>query len=142
MVNLRYETTIARDWQRARKQSTARGENRKYAQFVSHDVVRLCLFQVALENQKEADGLVLVALDAVGDLFGCIVRKVDGLFMVGPEFGSDEEEPVVHIGCLCCTLGEGDFVVFVVMVNQILHDRASFCQADLLAGRVGINQQW
>ena len=94
-----------------------------------------------VEHAVQAPGLVLVPGDAVRDLLGCVAEEVVRLTLHGPDAGVLEEEPIVYFIALARAGWVADFVVdAVVLLNEILQDRAGFEEADHLAIGKGVGE--
>lgn len=86
--------------------------------------------QVLVQDAVQAARLVLVPLDAVVDFLGRVPVEVVGLALHGADAGVQEEEPVGHFVGFARAFGVGDFVVEVVLLDEVLHDGAGFEEAD------------
>lgn len=83
---------------------------------------------------------VLVSFDAIFDPLDGISEEVVCLSLHGPDARVEEEEPVVDLVRFTRALGVADEVIFVVSLDEILHDRAGLEEANRLTIREGICQ--
>lgn len=68
--------------------------------------------------------LILVSINAIIDLLGGILEEVVCLSLHGSDACVEEEEPTVDLVRLTRALGVADEMIFVVLLDEILHDRA------------------
>lgn len=109
---------------------------------VANQVSRLGLCKVLVQDAVQSAGLIHVAVDTVLDLLWCITGEVVCLALHGANTGILEEEPVGHLVVFTGALGEGNLVVGVVLLHQILQDAAGLEQADRLAVGELVCQGW
>lgn len=105
---------------------------------VPDKVPRLRLRKMLVENGVQAARLVDVAVYAVLDSLGRVAREMVRLPLHGAEAGVLEEEPVVDLVGFAGALRIRDFVVWVILVREVLEDAAGFEEVDCLAVFEGV----
>ena len=84
--------------------------------------------------------LILVSINAVIDLLGGISEEVVCLSLHGSDARVEEEEPVVDLVRLTRALGVANEMIFVVLLDEILHDRARLEETNNLPISEGVCQ--
>lgn len=84
--------------------------------------------------------LVLVSINAIIDLLGGISEEVVCLSLHGSDARVEEEEPIVDLVGLTRALRVTDEMIFVVLLDEILHDRARFEEPNHLPISEGVCQ--
>lgn len=107
---------------------------------IPHQVPGLGLREVLVEDPVQPARFVDVSVDAVLDALRRVPDEVVGLALHGTQARVLEEEPVGHLVVFARALGEGDLVVWVVLLGEILQDATRLEQTDLLAVTEGVGQ--
>ena len=109
---------------------------------VANEIVRLGILEMLLQHRVQAARLVLISVDAVLDLLRRVSEEMVGLSLHRAHAAVQEEKPVVDFIALAGTLGVGDLVLRVVLLDEVLQDGTGLEEADLLAVGEGVSHGW
>lgn len=98
------------------------------------------LGQMLVKDAVQPPCFILVPIDAIFDLLGGISEEMVCLSLHGSDACVEEEEPVVDLVRLTRALGVADEVIFIVLLNEILHDRAGLEEPNCLTIFEGVRQ--
>lgn len=107
---------------------------------VTDNISGLGLSEMLVQDTVQAAGLIDVSVHTVLNVLRGIPREVVSLALHGTNAGVLEEQPVVHLVVFAGALGEGDLVVGVILLCQVLQNAAGLEQADLLAVTESVRQ--
>lgn len=77
-----------------------------------------------IKHAVQPSCFILISIDAVFDLLGGISKEVVRLSLHGSDACVEEVEPVVDLVRFTRALGVADDVILVVLLDEVLHDRA------------------